>query len=312
MKIAIDAMGGDKAPDTVIQGAWLAKEALNDGTEIVLVGKNDVIHDALSRYEIPEDTFETIHAGEAISMSEHPTKAINQKPESSILVGYQLLKEGKISSFCSAGNTGAMMVGAMFTIKPIEGIMRPVIAGFIPKESQRFGILLDVGANAECKAEVLNQFATVGNIYARHLFSLDEPTIGLINNGEEEGKGTQVTQNVFQLLKQRDDIKFIGNIEGKDILSEKADVMICDGFTGNVILKMGESFYPLLKKRGFVDEFIERFNYENVGASPILGVNGNVIVGHGASSPVAIKNMLLLAAQHANSEISKKIKEAFC
>jgi glycerol-3-phosphate acyltransferase PlsX len=199
----------------------------------------------------------------------------------------------------------------MFTIKPIEGVLRPGIAGFIPQVSGRYGVLMDVGANTDCKPEVLVQFAEMASIFATDLYNIDRPRVGLINVGEEEQKGSLLTQAAYQLLKVNPNINFVGNLEGRDIYSDKVDVMVCDGFVGNVILKSSEGIYPLLKQRNFTDSFIDMFHWETVGGSPILGVNGDVVIGHGSSGLLAIKNMILLSQNLAKSEISKKIKNAY-
>jgi phosphate acyltransferase len=309
VKIALDAMGGDFAPDCTVQGAGLAIQELPQGTSIVLIGKESVINAKLKEHNISSSQIEVHNADDVIEMGEHPTKALSQKPNASIPIGFGLLKSGAVNAFASAGNTGAMHVGAMFTIKAIEGIIRPGIAGFIPKEAGGFGIIMDVGANADCKPDVLYQFGLVASLYAKHVFEIDNPKIGLMNLGEEEQKGTLLTQAAYQLLKLNPELNFIGNIEGRDLFNDKADVIICDGFTGNVILKMAETFFDLLQTRNMKDSFFDRFNYEAIGGSPILGVNGNVVIGHGVSSPMAIKNMLLLSMKMAESNIHLKIKE---
>jgi len=311
MRIGIDAMGGDNAPKATVLGALAAKKELPSDVQIVLIGHKQRIEEELILAGASLDSFEIVHAEDTITMSEHPTKAIAQKPNSSVFVGYKLLASKSIDVLCGAGNTGAMLVGAMFTVKAIQGVIRPGIAGFIPKLSGQYGILFDVGANAECKPDVLAQFAEMGSIYHEHLFGNPNPTVGIMSLGEEEEKGTLVTQATFQLIKINPKINFIGNIEGRDVFNNKADVIICDGYMGNVILKMAESLYPILKERNFVDPFIELFNWQNVGGSPILGVNENVIIGHGSSTDYAIKNMLILAKQHVDSEVTRKIKEAY-
>lgn len=309
MKIALDAMGGDFAPDCTVKGAELASQEISDDVKIVLVGNEDIIQSKLREYNVNNSSIEVFHADDVIEMGEHPTKALSQKPKASIPVGYGLLKSGAVKAFCSAGNTGAMHVGAMFTIKAIEGIIRPGIAGFIPKESGDFGVIIDVGANADCKPDVLYQFGEMGALYAKHVFNIANPKVGLMNLGEEEQKGTLLTQAAYQLFKINDKLNFIGNIEGRDLFNNKADVIVCDGFTGNVILKMAESFFDLLQKRNIKDDYFDRFNYEAIGGSPILGINGNVVIGHGVSSPEAIKNMILLSVKMAESNIHLKIKE---
>lgn len=311
MKIALDAMGGDFAPDATIEGVKLAVEELREGDQIVLIGDRDVIEKQLSLKGVDSPVIEIVHASEVISMDEHPTKAFSQKPDSSIAVGFHLLQKNDVQAFCSAGNTGAMHVGAMFSVKPCEGIIRPGIAGFAPRENGSYGVILDMGANAEVKPEILEQFGEIGSLYAQHVFGIEEPKVGLINMGEEEKKGTVVAQSAYQLFKNNEKVHFIGNIEGKDIFSDKADVMVCNGYTGNIILKMAESIYDLLHKRGISDPFFDKLNYEAVGGSPILGINANVIIGHGISSGLAIKNMLLLADKMAETNIHLKIRDAF-
>ena len=256
------------------------------------------------------DQVEITAAEEIIEMGEHPTKALSQKPQASIPVGYRLLKAGRVDAFCSAGNTGAMHVGAMFSVKTITGIIRPGIAGFAPKEHGGLGVVMDVGANADCKPDVLLQFGEIASVYAEHVLKISNPKVGLMSLGAEEKKGTLLTQAAYQLFKINKKINFVGNIEGYDLFNDKADVIVCDGFTGNVILKLAESIYTLLKKRSYSDPFFDQFNYEAIGGSPILGVNGNVIIGHGVSTAIAIKNMLLQATEMVQSEVHQKIKES--
>jgi glycerol-3-phosphate acyltransferase PlsX len=245
-----------------------------------------------------------------IGMGEHGTKSVLQKPNSSISLGFSYLKDGKIDSFASAGNTGAMLVGAIFSVKPVPGVIRPAVATNVPKLKSGFGIMLDVGANADCKPEVLAQFGLLGSLYAEHVYHIQNPKVGLMNLGEEEEKGNVLTQSTFPLL-QKSEINFIGNIEGRDLFNDKADVIVCDGFTGNVMLKLAETFYILTLKKGFKDEFFDRFNYEQYGGSPILGVNAPVLIGHGISSPEAIKNMVLLSRTMIKTKFIAKIREAF-
>ena len=311
MKIALDAMGGDFAPKSIIEGAVIARnEVLKPETELILIGKEDIIKDHLSQLGANASDFTIVNAESVIEMGEHPTKAFTQKQDSSIAIGFGMLKAQQSDVFCSCGNTGAMLVGSMFTIKAIEGVLRPGIAGWFPK-LDGYGIVMDVGANADCKPEALDQFAILGSLYVKHVMGKENPTVGLLNMGEEEGKGNLLTQQAFQLLKVNPKINFIGNIEGRDFFNSKADVIVCDGYTGNVVLKMGEEFYEILKERNIKDEFIDRFDYSHVGGSPILGVNGNVIIGHGVSNPTAIKNMISLAEQTAYSKVADHIKQAF-
>lgn len=311
MRVALDAMGGDFAPDATVAGAGLAVEELSDDDQLILVGDREVIEGKLSHFRISSSRIEVVHAPEVIGMDEHPTRAFGQKPHSSIAVGFGLLQEGRIDAFCGAGNTGAMHVGAMFSVKPCEGILRPAIAGFAPRENGSFGVILDVGANADVKPEMLVQFGEIGSLYAQHVFGIDRPKVALINIGEEEKKGTVITQAAYQLFKEDSRINFVGNIEGRDIFSSQSDVMVCNGYVGNVILKMAESIFDLLRKRQFSDPFFDSFNYEAIGGSPILGINGNVTIGHGVSSDLAIKNMLLQAMRMAKTNIHLKIRDAF-
>ncbi len=311
MRIGLDIMGGDYAPNATVLGAIEAHTHLSKNQHLVLLGDKEVISPLLQAKNFNPDLFEYVHTTEVIGMGEHPTKAIVQKPNSSISVGFQLLKEGKLDSFASAGNTGAMLVGAMFSVKAIPGIIRPAISTIMPKVKGGFGIMLDAGANADCKPENLIQFAILGSLYSKHVYKIDQPKVGLMNIGEEEEKGSLLTQATHHLLKDNSLLNFIGNIEGRDLFNDKADVIVCDGFTGNVMLKLAESFYVLTLKKGLNDEFFERFNYEQYGGSPILGVNAPVIIGHGISSPEAIKNMILLSKEMVETKIIEKFKTAF-
>jgi glycerol-3-phosphate acyltransferase PlsX len=311
MKIGLDIMGGDYAPKATVLGAIAALKALSPDQKLVLFGDKDQILPLLAEQGVSPDNFEFVHTTEVIGMGEHATKAVFQKPDSSISVGFQHLKEGKIDSFASAGDTGAMLVGAMFSVKTIPGVIRPAIATNVPKIKSGFGIMLDVGANADCKPDVLLQFGVLGSLYAEHIYKMTNPKVGLMNLGEEEEKGNMLTQATFPLMKDTTLFNFIGNIEGRDLFNDKADVIVCDGFTGNVTLKLAETFYILTLKKGFKDEFFDRFNYEQYGGSPILGVNAPVIIGHGISSPEAIKNMILLSQIVIEAKLIDKIREAF-
>lgn len=308
MRIGIDIMGGDFAPEATIHGAILASKELAGKAKIVLIGDENIIQQQLSSTGAAKDSFEIIHAHEVIEMGENPTRAFTQKPGSSISIGFKLLRDEQIDAFCSAGNTGAMLVGAVLSIKPIEGILRPCIMSLIPKEKGGYGLLADVGSNSDCKPETLYQFALLGSMYASRVLGIEKPKVGLVNIGEEPEKGNLVAQAAYQLMNGTKDFNFIGNIEGRDLFNEKADVMICDGFTGNVILKMAEGFYNLIKSRDIHDAFLDRFNYENYGGTPILGINSTVVVGHGISNANAIKNMILLAAEIESSGLNERIK----
>lgn len=311
MKIGIDIMGGDFAPEQTVLGSIEARKTLPASVELVLIGDKEAMLPIFERENFSADQFTIVHAPEVIGMGDHPTKAIQQKQNSSIAVGFHLLKEGTIDSFASAGNTGAMLVGSMFSVKAIPGILRPAIASLLPKFNGGWGLILDVGVNADCKPEMLQQFATLGTIYAENILQLKNPSVGLMSIGEEEEKGNILTKETHQLLKSMEGINFIGNVEGRDLFNSKADVVVCDGFTGNVILKEAESFYRMMRKRGIRDEYFDRFDFEDYGGTPILGINSSVIIAHGISKSKAIKNMILLSRDVVEAKLSEKIAKAF-
>ena len=311
MNIGLDMMGGDFAPLEAVKGLqlFLLQQPSNTIT-IFCIGNNELVEPLLKEFGI--NNVQLVHAEEVIGYHEHPTKALKEKQKSSIAIGFYMLATGKIDAFISAGNTGAMLVGAMFSIKAIEGVQRPTIATIIPKTNGATGLLLDVGLNADCKPENLNQFAVLGNLYAQYILGIENPKIGLMNVGEEEGKGNLLAQATYPVLKENNQLNFIGNIEGRDIFNEKADVMICDGFTGNIILKMAESFYDIAQQRNLhTDSYISRFHYENYGGTPVLGVAKPVIIGHGISNAKAFKNMIALAEKMIESDLCNKMKNSF-
>jgi glycerol-3-phosphate acyltransferase PlsX len=303
-------MGGDYAPEQTVLGAIQALRELPSAVRLVLIGDRPSILSVLEREGVAADSFEIVHTTEVIGMADHPTKAIQQKPQSSIAIGFQLLKEGKLDSFASAGNTGAMLVGSMFSVKAIPGILRPAISTLLPKENGGWGLLLDVGVNADCKPEVLQQFAVLGSLYAKHVLNIADPTVGLMSIGEEEEKGNLLVKEAHQLIKDSKDIRFVGNVEGRDLFNERADVIVCDGFTGNVMLKEAESFFSILRRRGIRDPYIDRFDYEDYGGTPILGINSTVIIAHGISKAKAIKNMILLSRTVVEAKLSERIAHA--
>jgi glycerol-3-phosphate acyltransferase PlsX len=311
MKIGIDILGGDFAPDANISGAILAQKELPQDATLVLIGDQDQILSGLLGYGADPGDFEIVHAPDIITMHDHPTRAIPQKPNSSIAVGFDLLATKQIDTFASTGNTGAMLVGSIYKINTIPGIIRPCITSVLPTIDGGNSILLDVGSNADCKADVLYQFAILGSLYAQNVYGIEKPKIGLLNIGEEETKGNLLTIATYKLLAESDDLNFVGNIEGRDIFSGRADVIVCDGFTGNVVLKQAEGIYSLMKQRGIQDAYFDRFNYENYGGTPILGVKGNVIIGHGISNDKAVKSMLMHSYEIAKSGLASKVNEAF-
>lgn len=310
MKIGLDIMGGDYAPEAAVLGAILAHKALSD-YKLVLIGDKDIAVKILQENNYSPDNFEFVHTTEVIGMGEHPTKAIVQKADSSISVGFKLLKEGAIQAFSSAGNTGAMLVGSMFSVKTIPGVQRPAITSIVPQVSGGVGVLLDVGANADCKPDMLLQFGMLGKLLAEYVYKISEPRVALVNIGEEEEKGNILSQTAFPLFKSSTLFNFVGNVESRHLFDDVADVMVSDGFTGNIIIKLSESFYEIALKKGIKDEFFDRFNYEQYGGSPILGVNAPVVVGHGISNPEAIKNMVLLSKDILESGLIDKITQAF-
>jgi glycerol-3-phosphate acyltransferase PlsX len=311
MKIGLDIMGGDYAPKATVLGAIAAYNSLAEGQKLVLIGDQATALSILQENNFDAANFEFVNTTEVIGMGEHPTKAIVQKPDSSISVGFQLLKDGKIDAFSSAGNTGAMLVGSMFSVKTIPGVLRPCMTTIVPKLKGGLGILLDVGANADCKPEMLLQFGVLGSLFAQAVYGLTDPKVALMNIGEEEEKGNILCLATYPLMKETSLFNFVGNVEGRDLFGSAADVFVCDGFTGNIILKMAESFYVVTLKKGLKDEFFDRFNYEQYGGSPILGVNAPVVVGHGISSPEAIKNMVLLCKNMVETGLVDKVKQAF-
>jgi glycerol-3-phosphate acyltransferase PlsX len=312
MNIALDMMGGDYAPIEAVKGI---KAFLSDSgnllPQLTLIGDQDSIQQLLLEYGIETNNISIVHASQVIEMHEHPTKALREKKESSIAIGFNLLATSAVDAFISAGNTGAMMVGALFSIKAIEGVSRPTIGGYFPRENGKLGLLVDAGINSDCKPENLVQFALLGSLFVEHIWGIANPRVGLINLGEEEGKGNLLAQATYPLLKENNQLNFIGNIEGRDILMDKADVMVCEGFTGNVVLKMAESVYDIIQRRGIQDEHFDRFNFEKYGGVPVLGVNKPVIIGHGISHAIAFKNMILIAQRMIEKELVNKMKQVF-
>ena len=311
IRIGIDIMGGDFAPQATTEGAILAQKELNNNVDLVLIGDEKIILSILKEKGVDSTHFSIVNAPDVIEMGDHPTKALTKKPNSSIAVGFHLLKHGKIDGFASAGNTGAMFVGGYMSVKPIAGVLRPCISSVLPKEDGGVNIILDVGANADCKPDVLYQFGILGSLFAEYVCGINNPKVGLLNIGEEETKGNMLTTTTHEMMKDSSHFNFDGNIESRDIFGDHADVIVCDGFTGNVVLKEAEAFYTLLKKRKIEDEYFNRFNYENYGGTPILGLNKSVVIGHGISNNIAIKNMIVLTADVVEADLPSKIKNTF-
>lgn len=305
-------MGGDFAPLEAVKGAAdFIASTTNTAIHLTLIGDESKIREHLADHPIAAGRYSIVHAAQVIGMHEHPTRALKEKQQSSIAIGFHLLATGKTDAFISAGNTGAMMVGALFSIKAIEGVLRPTIGAYMPREDGSLGLLVDVGLNADCKPENLNQFAILGSLFAKHILNFENPKVGLVNLGEEEGKGNILAQATYPLLKANKQINFTGNIEGRDILLNKADVLVCEGFTGNVVLKLAESIYDIVKRRDIHDEHFDRFNFEQYGGVPVLGVAKPVIIGHGISHALAFKNMIRIASRMLEIDLMGKMKNSF-
>ena len=312
MNIALDMMGGDFAPLETIKGVKLfLSENNNENVELTLIGNEDKLLPLLDEYEIPSEKITVVHASEVIEMQEHPTKALKEKQQSSISIGFHFLATGKTDAFISAGNTGAMLVGSMYSIKAISGVLRPAIGAYIPGDNGKTSLIIDVGLNADCKPENLSQFALLGSLFSKYILNCQNPRVALINVGEEEGKGNILCQAAYPLLKENKQINFIGNIEGRDLLKDKAEIYVCDGFTGNILLKFAESIYDIVQMRKIEDEYFNRFNFEMYGGVPVLGVNKPVIIGHGISTAGAFNNMILMAKKMIGQDFIEKIKSNF-
>ena len=311
MRIGVDILGGDFAPEATVHGCMLAAPDLPAGARLVLIGDENRIRSICARENFDHGVFDVVHTTECIEMGEHPARSFAQKPNASVVLGFKLLATGEIDGFASAGNTGAMMVGAMQVIKSIPGVIRPCIAAMVPRPAEKPLLLLDVGINPDCSQEELNQYAILGSIYARQVLNIPSPRVGLLNIGEEEGKGNLVTKAAFQLMKDSTLFQFAGNVEGNDLFSNKADVMVCDGFVGNVMLKEAEAFYTMIRKRKIVDDYFEKFNFVNYGGTPIIGINAPVLIAHGISNDVAIKNLIFQTTEIIKGNLCEKIKEAF-
>lgn len=299
--IGIDLQGGDQAPAVVWEGLALALPELSATTKVWALGEDWVLKNSGF---IARDTRVQLHScGSAIAMGEHPIKALQQKRDSSTVQGFALLASGQIDCWASAGHSGAMMVGALQLLGTAPGVSRPVVVSQFPRLNAPPSLLLDVGINVDCKAEQFLEFAKIGSEHYRLLHQKAKPKLALLNTGEEPTKGSLLYQRAHAMLRenQSDDYEFIGNLEPNFIFDSLADILLCDGFTGNILLKHTESFYTLSQKLGLKHPFLSSLNYEKYGATPILGVNGSVLLGHGSSGPEAIKNMIIAAESTANA-----------
>ena len=309
MRIGLDAMGGDYAPKAVVEGAILAQKELSNEDTIVLFGRSTDILQILKDNGVDSSLFEIVDADEVIDMHDKPAKAFAKKPNSSMAVGFRYLKEGKIDSFASAGNTGAMLVGTMYSVGVINGIMRPCLAALVPKVDGGVTLLTDVGVNPDAKPEMLVQFAVLGSVYAKTALGMQNPKVGLANIGEEEEKGNAQTQAAHALMKENKSFEFFGNAEHVEIFKNNVDVVVCDGFVGNMLMKHTEALARVFAKRGLVDEYVARFNYEIYGGLPLLGANSIVLIGHGISNAKAIKSMIFQSKNIYETNVIGQLKE---
>jgi glycerol-3-phosphate acyltransferase PlsX len=327
IRIAVDAMGGDFAPKNIIAGtAEVVREPSHRFT-VVLIGPEKIIRNELRQYPDIEGKVSIVDASQVIDMHDEAVVGIKQKPNSSISVGMTLHKEGKVQAFVSAGHSGAVLSTATLILGRIGNISRPTIGAFFPSE-RGVCLLLDAGANVDCKPQNLREFALMGSIYTREMFGIPQPSVGLVSIGEEESKGNDLTRGAYALLKESK-INFIGNVEGRDILGGKADIVVCDGFIGNVLLKFGESIPAFIKSklktaakkditmkimglfmRKALRGVVKGMDYEEYGGVPVLGVKGVVIIGHGKSTAKAVKNMILRAEETVRKKINDRIQEA--
>nr|MBR2110867.1 phosphate acyltransferase PlsX [Alistipes sp.] len=337
IRIGIDAMGGDFAPEVAIEGAVRALKLIDKESRIVLFGDEKRIVELIKKYGAKVEDFDIVATTEVIEMGDHPAKAFVAKKDSSISVGFRYLAEGKVDGFASAGSTGAMMVGSMQVIKPIEGVIRPVLATLIPTISPEKGIqrsvLMDVGLNVDAKPEVLAQYGLLGSIYAKSALGLEKPRVAVLNIGEEEGKGNVQAKATYDLMKADTRFNFVGNVEASYIFTDKiADVVVADAFVGNSLLKMGESLYrinhrlggkipslrkmlrPLLgriiPKLYWQQDFWDAMNAESIGGVQVMGVNAPVMIGHGSSSPRAICSMILSMERDIKSNFPEHLRQA--
>jgi fatty acid/phospholipid synthesis protein plsX len=312
MRIGIDAMGGDYAPSAVVDGVLQVREWITNDITLVLFGDKTLLQEEFAKRGAETSEYEIVHCSEVITMNDHPVSGISKKTDSSITVGFQYLASGKIDGFASAGNTGAMMAGTMAFIKTVPGLTRPAIAAYIPVNETQCNLVLDAGLNSDCKPEVLVQYGVLGSLYSQYVFGVETPRVGLLNIGAEAEKGNITAKATHELMASCTDFHFAGNIEGNELFSNKrVDVIVCDGFVGNIVLKEAESFYMIAKERGIDDPYLDRFNFEHYGGTPVLGVNAPVIIGHGISNGRAINNMIRQTSKVIGSSLCAKFKQAF-
>ena len=311
IRIGIDAMGGDYAPENVILGVFDAYSHIDSETKIFLIGDQEKIAEVCRHYGLDSGNFVIIHASQAIGMGEHPVRAYLDKSDSSITVGFNKLLAGEIDAFASAGNTGAMLTGSVMTLKTLQGVLRPCISAQIPLADGKNMLVLDVGLNTDTKPAMLYQFAILGSIYAKNMMGIENPRVALLNIGEESEKGTVAAKEAYRLMSNTSDFNFVGNMEANFMFNGGiADVLVTDGFVGNVCLKQAEGMYAMISRLGVQHPFFGRFNYEYYGGTPVLGVTAPVVIGHGASTPLAIRNMILEAEKAVKNRLVDKLKNA--
>lgn len=312
MRIGIDTMGGDFIPQNPLQGVALVLSSLPPEVEVVLIGDPKCLEAEAPRYGLSfNGQVRILPATQVIGMDENPSRAVVQKADSTINVGIQALKEGQIDAFISAGNTGAVVAASVLKLGNLPGVSRPTLGAFYPYGDNQYSLICDVGANVDCKPEHLVQFALLGSVYMRAVMGVPNPRIALLNIGEEPSKGNLLAQQAYALLQENPHIHFVGNAEGRVLPKGFADVYVTDGFVGNILLKFGESLYELLREKVPPNPVLERINYENIGGLPFLGAKGNVIIGHGISSPKAFRNMIFRALTVIQARLSERIAEAF-
>jgi len=328
--IALDTMGADYSPHNEVSGALEAVKAAAGRFRVLLVGKKELLEKELQGYSgYQKENVEILDASEVITMDDEPVSALRQKKDSSIVIALKALKDKRADAFVSAGNTGAVMSGATLELGRISGVSRPMIGSQFPRDIGGFTLVFDVGATVDAKPHWMKEYGIMGSIYAEKIFGIQNPSVGLLSVGEERAKGNELTLETANLLEQTN-LNFIGNVEGRDILAGKADIVLCDGFTGNIILKFAESVLPALKSRvkkysevGIFNKFkaaitasvlrssLKDFDYQEYGGVPLLGVKGVVIIGHGSSTPRAIRTMLLRAEEMVNKDMCGTIAKAF-
>lgn len=326
IRVAVDAMGGDHAPDLVVPGVVRALEKEHN-VEVDLYGPEDILRPLVANIDSVRDRLRVVHAPDIVGMAESPSVALKTKQESSIHLGLKACRRGDVDAFVSAGNTGAVMAASLFILGRLDGVKRPSLIGYFPTLKGHC-VLLDAGANVDCKPEHLVQFAKMGTVYVKSTKRSDNPSVGLINIGEEPGKGNEQAKAAFALLSAEPDLNFIGNIEGRDVLRHAADVVIADGYVGNIMLKFGESVATVVpqmigaemkrlemsaEEQGVVARALkgvkDQFDYQEYGGAPLLGVNGTVIIGHGGSNERAFENMVKHAAAMVRDRVSESIAE---